>query len=139
MYFFTFVLGFSVVSGHSMEPAYRNGTVIIVKKMFFSVNRYDTVTISGIPGGNVVKRIIGLPGETVSINGGIVYVGGLPLGGESGSHDCYVWELGDGEYFVMGDNRGGSHDSRDYGAVRKDSINGIVIFAFGSNHTGLSS
>lgn len=113
-----------------MENSLGNGTVVVVQKAFFNISRYDTVTVSGIPGGSVVKRVIGLPGETVSISSGTVYVDGLPIGGESRSHNGYVWELGDGEYFVMGDNRGGSYDSRDYGAVRKDSISGIVVFAF---------
>lgn len=127
MFFFSFVIGLSAVSGHSMETAYHNGNVIIVRKAFYSIDRFDIVTVSGIPGGIIVKRVIGLPGETVSITGGIVHVDGLPLGGESDRYEGNVWVLGEGEYFVMGDNRNSSYDSRDFGAVSKTDITGKVV------------
>jgi len=71
--------------------------------------------------------VIGLPGETIEINAGVVYIDGRPL------HEPYARlsfgdipsrRLGSDEYFVMGDNRGNSKDSRIFGPIDRDSIVG---------------
>ena len=83
---------------------------------------------------NYVKRVIGLPGETVSISKGYVYINGDRL------EEPYISEnrrkiedmqpvtLGEDEYFVMGDNRAGSSDSRSVGPLKRDDILGKAVF-----------
>ena len=77
-----------------------------------------------------VKRIIGEPGDTVAINGGTVSINGAPLDEPylqgPGAGDLRPVRLGAGEYFVLGDNRAGSRDSRHWGPLESDYIIGRV-------------
>ena len=86
---------------------------------------------------NFIKRVIGLPGETVQIKGETIYINGKPLKEDYGKDpitDAGIAEepitLGDDEYFMLGDNRGNSTDSRDpsVGCVKRDWIVGKVSF-----------
>ena len=81
-----------------------------------------------------IKRIIGLPGETVEIRGEKIYINGEILEEDYGSTPtdyAGVAEepvvLGEDEYFVLGDNRGGSRDSRDIGPVKRENIDGKAV------------
>jgi len=87
------------------------------------------VLSSPVDGTVVVKRIIGLPGETIEVREGTVYINGEAL------DEPYVneaprysgtWTLGVDQYFVLGDNRNQSYDSADYGAVSRDHMQGVV-------------
>lgn len=137
-------------AGDSMKPVLNNGDVVLVNRMVYNAvkpGRGDIIAFR--PGGNEnvhysIKRIVGLPGETVQIQDGKVYIDGEEL-----TKDIYVSdveyegiaeqpvELGEGEYFVMGDNQAGSDDSRmpDIGNVSREDIYGKVWFVanFGSN------
>ena len=82
-----------------------------------------------------MKRVIGLPGETVQIIGGLVYIDGAPLEDESGLGQVSLAgragspiTLGEDEYFLLGDNRDSSEDSRfaNVGNVKADQIQGKV-------------
>jgi signal peptidase I len=88
-------------------------------------------------GGTFVKRIIGLPGETVVINGdGLVSIDGRPLdesdyldpGRRGGTFGA--WRMGEGQYFLMGDNRRESCDSRTWGPLPEDRIVGKVFAVY---------
>ena len=137
-------------AGDSMKPVLNNGDVVLVNRMVYNAvkpGRGDIIAFR--PGGNEnvhysIKRIVGLPGETVQIQDGKVYIDGEEL-----TKDIYVSdveyegiaeqpvELGEGEYFVMGDNQAGSDDSRmpDIGTVSREDIYGKVWFVanFGAN------
>ena len=137
-------------AGDSMKPVLNNGDVVLVNRMVYNAvkpGRGDIIAFR--PGGNEnvhysIKRIVGLPGETVQIQDGKVYIDGEEL-----TKDIYVSdveyegiaeqpvELGEGEYFVMGDNQAGSDDSRmpDIGNVSREDIYGKVWFVanFSSN------
>jgi signal peptidase I len=125
------------VLGHSMEPGLHENDRLFVSNvdaMTQSVTRGQVVILTA-PGDNetVVKRVIGLPGETVEVYGGVVYVDGVPL------EENYIrertrfsgrWVVGANQYFVLGDNRNASRDSQDYGPVDASRISGVVKFRF---------
>lgn len=114
------------VSGHSMETTLSNGDNLIVDKLsyrFGDPKRYDIIVFPYKYEENTyyIKRIIGLPGETVKVEDGCAYIDGELLetdiyGAESMDNPGIASEplkLGEDEYFVLGDNRNHSSDSRD--------------------------
>jgi len=127
-----------VVSGSSMVPTFENKNYLIIDKIsyrFSEPQRGDVIVFEPPINPEIfyIKRIIGLPNETVDVKGNIVtiinkeYPGGFILDQSfiknSGGIDGHK-ELKDGEYFVMGDNRPASSDSRIWGAVKRDLITG---------------
>ena len=146
--FLAFVLVFSVgmrtsVIGVSMEPALHNGQEILMNRILYRIStpkRGDVVVF--LPNGNqnthfYVKRVVGLPGETVQIREGGVYIDGVLLE-ENELFDKIAdpgiatneLHLENDEFFVLGDNRNSSEDSRsgNIGAVKKDTIIGKAWF-----------
>ena len=84
-------------------------------------------------GGTFVKRLIGLPGETVSERRGRVFVDGRPLDEPYIEHrdaQTGTWRVPEGEYFFMGDNRPESCDSRQWGSVPRGDLVGTAIFRY---------
>ena len=133
----TFVGQRTEVEGASMENTLHNGDNLIVDKLsyrFHDPERFDIIVFPFQFQDNTyyIKRIIGLPGETVQILSGMVYIDGMRLdehyGNELMENPGIAEEpltLGEDEYFVLGDNRNNSSDSRasDVGLIhRKDLI-----------------
>ncbi len=124
----------TIVYGQSMEPNLSERQRLIIDKVsyrFYPPQRNDIVVIN-MPGMSemLVKRVIGLPGETVELRRGVVYVNGEPLP-EPFPHDLGYQStppmtLGPLSYFVMGDNRDNSNDSRAFGPVKREYIVGRV-------------
>ena len=133
-----------VVRQSSMEPTFYSGDYIFISKqayrLFGEPERGDVIVFrtdmkdENNKDKNLIKRIIGLPGDTVEIIGGYVYLNGklidepyLNAQGISGEMDEVI--VPDGKLFVMGDNRGVSQDSRDVlvGCVDEQNILGKVF------------
>lgn len=124
----------TVVYGRSMEPNLFESQRLIIDKIsyrFHAPQRNDIVVLN-MPDMDemLVKRIVGLPGETVEIHSGYLYVDGVPVAetfiDHSVQYELEPTTLGPLNYFVLGDNRGNSNDSRSFGPVGRDSIVGRV-------------
>lgn len=136
-----FSLQNSVVVGHSMEPNLHDSERVLINKLAYrfggTPKRGDIVVFEPpgqvSPGSDYVKRIIGLPGETIVIKGGVITVI-APDGTETVlDESAYISQttanytssvIPEGHYFVMGDNRGNSSDSRGGWTVPLSSIVG---------------
>lgn len=135
-----FVVSPFVVDGESMHPTFENLDYLIVDELVYDFEkpqRGDVIVFRypGDPSVFYIKRIIGLPGETVSINRGVVTITETNGKKITLSEPYVVYEdatytksvtLGPGEYFVMGDNRPNSSDSRVWGPLPRKNIIGRV-------------
>ncbi len=126
------------VDGTSMIPTLENGEFMLVSKMsyrFGDVQRGDIIVFHFPmnPEEELVKRVIGLPGDHVSIQAGAVSVNGQVLNepyianapGYSGE-----WDVSDGQLFVLGDNRNNSNDSKDWGLLPFDKVVGKAVLIY---------
>jgi signal peptidase I len=123
-----------VVQGASMDPTFSTGQFLIVDRLTYRLEnpeRGDVIVFEYPNNPNIyyIKRIIGLPGEHITIKGGKVSVNGTQLDEPyidpaHASQDSEDKTLGDTEYFVMGDNRAQSSDSRIWGPLDKHFIVG---------------
>lgn len=138
-----FVLQRTIVDGSSMEQTLHDGDHLYVEKLsyrFNALDRFDIIVFYPYGRGNeeyYVKRVIGLPGETVQIVDSNIYINGELLEEHYGKDPityagraATLITLGDDEYFVLGDNRGISKDSRseEVGNVKKANIGGRAFF-----------
>lgn len=119
-----------------MQPALQNGNHLIVEKISYLMGepeRFDIIVFEHSENVNYIKRVIGLPGEQVQIREGKIYINDKPIYDQYGDGSMdnagiagEKLTLGPEEYFVLGDNREGSEDSRSetVGLVRADKIIG---------------
>lgn len=137
-----FVLEKVMIDGESMENSLFDGESVLIEKVsryFGGPDRFDIVVFhkqNGAQKRTYVKRVIGLPGETVQIIGDTVFIDGEPIE-ESFGKEPMVYSglaaaplvLGEDEYFVLGDNRTVSSDSRStrIGVVKRSELDGVVF------------
>ena len=119
------------VDGNSMNPTLKNNQILILNKMDKSYKRFDVVVFNH-NGNKLVKRIIGLPGDTISYKNNKLYVNDKLIK-ESytriDTDDFTSDKVPSDMYFVLGDNRSNSLDSRYIGNVSKSDIEGVVAFS----------
>ena len=138
----TFLITPIIVQGESMVPTLKGGELMILKKYDKSFNRFDVVVVNkNVEGDNLIKRVIGLPGETIRYKNNHLYINDeiiedIYAYGDTGNFQELT--LDDDEYFLMGDNREISLDSRSLGVIKKNEIEGttnLILYPF--NKIGL--
>lgn len=126
------------VDGFSMRPTLEDGEFVLVNKMsyrFGAVQRGDIIVFHFPlnPKEELIKRVIGLPGDRVSVQNHQVYINGQML------NEPYIaqapiysgeWTVLDGQLFVMGDNRNNSNDSKDWGPLPAENVVGKAILIY---------
>jgi signal peptidase I len=145
---YLFIMTPHEVVGNSMHPTYKNGEFLMANKITYRISepkRGDVVIFIFSDTQDFIKRVIGVPGDEVMIKDGKIYINGSMLdessylspsvitnGGEY-LHEGQSIKIDDGKYFVCGDNRTNSSDSRVFGPIAKEAIKGkawIVYFPF---------
>ena len=125
------------VNGTSMYPTLKQNEIMILNKIGLKsgIDRFDIVVVK-TDNNRIIKRVIGLPGESVMYADGKLYINGKYVEDSyslSETKDFDNMVLKEDEYFVLGDNRAASKDSRMIGPVKKEQILGktrLVIFPF---------
>ena len=118
------------VDGDSMNTYLNDGEILLLSKVG-KIKRYDIVVLHEDEDDNIIKRVYGMPGETIEIDHGKIYIEGKAIKDEYGigeTSDYAKIKLKDNEYFVLGDNREISKDSRNLGPIAKQNIKGTTIF-----------
>ncbi len=132
------------IDGPSMQPNFHAGEFLIVSRVSYLLGAPERgdVVVFNAPGNSdddppLIKRLIGMPGDTVEMRDRQVYVNGAQISEpyvlqEECASLCRddVWQLGADEYFFMGDNRNNSRDSRRFGPVRRDQIVGEAFIRY---------
>lgn len=140
----TFIVTPVRVNGTSMHPTLKDGEIMILNKIdyvFDDIERFDIVVVK-TDHNKIIKRVIGLPGESLRYENNILYINDKKIDEpflKEATSDFDLSELGYERlpkdcYFVIGDNRDNSNDSRIIGCISKKDIEGsssLVIFPFG--------
>jgi signal peptidase I len=126
------------VEGSSMEPSLHDGEFVVINRLAYRWADPDRGEIIVFrypldPERRFIKRIIGLPGDKVSVSQGIVYINGIPL------DEPYInaaplydgeWTIEPGHFFVLGDNRNNSSDSQNWGSLESEDIIGKAVIVY---------
>ena len=132
-----------IVHGPSMQPNFHDNEYLIVSRLSYTLGEPERgdIVVFHYPGNIIedyIKRVIALPGDTVEIQDNHIYVNGEVLTEGYLNEPCLpnrcrdqaLRELGPDEYWVMGDNRNHSRDSREFGPILRDTIVGEVLFRY---------
>ena len=119
------------VDGDSMNKTFKNGDILILYKLS-KINRFDVIVLHEEKNNEkIIKRVIGMPGDTVAIKDGEIYINDEKIDDEYAygmTSDYDRITLKSDEYFILGDNRLISKDSRYFGPIKEKEIKGKVIF-----------
>ena len=137
----TFIITPIIVSGDSMKPTLHNGELLLEKKINYKeskIKRFDIVVINDGK-DEIIKRIIGMPGEHVSYKNNKLYINEKEVQEPFTPRDtkdfnleeiCTCSAIPEGQYLVLGDNRPISRDSRIIGLIKEKDIKGKAIYRF---------
>ena len=127
----TFIITPVKVDGDSMKNTLKNGDILLLYKLS-SIDRFDIIVLDEEKDNEkIIKRVIGLPGETVAIKKGKIYINDKVIDDEYAygeTTDYNKVTLKDDEYFILGDNRLISKDSRYFGPIKDNEIKGKIVF-----------
>ena len=126
------------VDGFSMNPTLQNGEYILVNKMAYKTGKPQRgdIVVFMFPMNleeDLIKRVIGLPGESVSVQDGVVSINGTPI------NEPYInaapfyngeWQVPEGQLFVLGDNRNDSRDSHQWGLLPIENVIGRAVLIY---------
>ncbi len=143
---YLFIMSPQEISGSSMVPTFQNGQYILTNKIEYKLHnpqRGDVVIFKAPnnPQKDYIKRVIGLPGERVILNNNVIYIDGQPLPesylppGLKTAPGSFLHEneeiiVPEDKYLVLGDNRPGSSDGREFGPVHKSEFIGKAILRY---------
>ena len=143
---YLFIMSPQEINGESMEPNFHNGEYILTNKIAYKFHvpvRGDVVIFKSPMNKDIdyIKRIIGLPGDTVSLHDNSLWVNGqkvnepylapdTPIFGGSFLHDGDSIVVPPDSYFVCGDNRAHSSDSREFGTINIQDFIGVAVFRY---------
>lgn len=119
------------VDGDSMYNTLNDNDIVLLSKLS-SIDRFDIIVLKeNDNNATIIKRVIGMPGDKVKIRNNKIYINNKIIEdeyayGETSDYDEIT--LGDDEYFVLGDNRLISKDSRYFGTIKKSDIKGKAVF-----------
>lgn len=132
-----FVISPIRVNGNSMYKTLHEGDIMILNIIGYNISNVDRFDIVVVNEGNelIIKRVIGLPGETITYDDNKLYVNNKLVKDKYGYGDTgdFSYKVPKNSYFVLGDNRGNSLDSRVFGPFKKKQIIGktnFIIFPF---------
>lgn len=127
----TFIITPVRVDGDSMKNTLKNGDILLLYKLS-SIDRFDIIVLDEEKDNEkIIKRVIGLPGEAVAIKKGKIYINDKVIDDEYAygeTSDYNKVTLKDDEYFILGDNRLISKDSRYFGPIKDNEIKGKIVF-----------
>lgn len=131
--FFSYVAQPFLVRDSSMEPALRNGELIVIDRLEHSFRRGDLVVWRYEEGSEAyyAHRVVGVPFDTIEMRDGILSINGEVYPetyATSRTSESVSRSLKDGEYFLLSDDRQKGWDSRHFGPVQKDAIVGVIAF-----------
>ncbi len=139
----TFLVTPAIVNGPSMDNTLKDGQLVIINKLIYRIDdieRFDVVVVKNkADKDKIIKRVIALPNETIEFKNDRLFVNGdlLITDFKAGHTEDFIYTTGDDEYFVMGDNRTVSKDSRYLGTFsKKDIIGRVSIRLFPFNKIG---
>lgn len=126
------------VDGFSMRPTLQDGEYILINKLAYKLGepmRGDIVVFvfPMNPEEDLIKRIIGLPGDTISVQGGVLSINGVAI------DEPYInappaysgtWQVAEGELYVLGDNRNDSRDSHQWGLLPVENVIGRAVLIY---------
>jgi len=145
---YLFIMTPHEVIGNSMHPTYQNGEYLMANKLLYKFNepqRGDVIIFKYSDTQDFIKRVIGLPGDKVMLKDGHIYINdklvdessylsnSIYTNGGEFLHEGETTTVPEGQYFVCGDNRPHSSDSRTFGPITKENIKGkawLVYYPF---------
>ena len=140
VFIFNFFTGFTTVQGVSMEPTLHTGDKLVINKidkLTRNIERGDIIVFDSTPGASksekiyFIKRVIGIAGDKIEIKNGDVFVNGVEIdesyADKLDSYTNLTLTVPEDSYFVLGDNRDKSNDSRYFGTILHSQVSGSIF------------